>query len=300
MRDFKVTERYTPRAGRALQKYLSEVEKCKVLDIEQETDLVNKFKSGDAVAREKIIKANLRFVISVAKSYTQDPDLFSELIAVGNIGLVEALEKFDSSRGFKFVSYAVWHIRKEMLLFLYESTRTVRIPSNRVQQLKAIKDAQSKLIVTEGRDIPMEEAIEYLKKSGDEKFKNLDSLNIESFLTADIKPHSLSASLSSDDDSTTWNDVIADQSESPEDFVLKSSGSEFLRELIHILSPLEQEIVIRYHGLNGEILDETFDSISEKIGMSPQSAQQKYVKALKKLKIYARRNSIKREDFTSN
>jgi RNA polymerase primary sigma factor len=297
MREFKITERYTPRSGKALQKYMQDVEKSKVIGADKESELIKKIMEGDEIAREKLITANLRFVISVAKSYTQDPELFSELIAVGNIGLIDALKHFDPSRGFKFISYAVWSIRKEMLLFLYENSRTVRIPTNKVQQLKAIKDIQSKLVVTTGRDISMEEAIEHLKASGDERFKNFDMLNLDFVLTADNKPHSLNSTLSSDSDSTTWEDVIPSQIESPEAQVMKSSVFELLMDFLHVLNPVEKEIVLRHHGLKGQLNEETFESISADLGISSQSIQQKYKKSLQKLKIHARKSDIKRGDF---
>jgi RNA polymerase primary sigma factor len=297
MREFKITERYTPRSGRALQKYLVEVEKSKVLAADKESELIKKVMEGDEIAREKLLTANLRFVISVAKSYSQDPELFSELIAVGNIGLIEALKHFDPSRGFKFISYAVWHIRREMLLFLYESSRTVRIPTNKVQQLKAIKETQSKLTNLTGRDIPMEEAIDHLKELGDERFRSFDITSLDYILTADNKPHSLNAQLSSETDSTTWEDVIPSQMESPEDHAVKTSGSEFLSQFLHILNPIDEEIVLRHHGLKNTLLEETFESISKDLGISPQSTQQRYKKALRKLKVYARKESINRSDF---
>lgn len=297
MRDFKITERYTPRSGRALQKYLLEVEKSKVLAADKESELIKKVMDGDEVAREKLLIANLRFVISVAKSYSQDPEVFSELIAVGNIGLIEALKHFDPSRGFKFISYAVWHIRREMLLFLYESSRTVRIPTNKVQQLKAIKETQSKLAVLTGRDIPMEEAIAHLKESGDDRFKSFDITNLDYIITADNKPHSLNAQLSSETDSTTWEDIIPSQMESPEDQAVKTSRTEFLTQFLHILHPMEEEIVLRHHGINNTLLEETFESISKDLRISSQSVQQRYKRALRKLKAYARKESIKRSDF---
>jgi DNA-directed RNA polymerase sigma subunit (sigma70/sigma32) len=184
-----------------------------------------------------------------------------------------------------------------MLLFLYESSRTVRIPTNKVQQLKAIKDIQSKLVVTTGRDISMEEAIEHLKASGDERFKNFDMLNLDFVLTADNKPHSLNSTLSSDGDSITWEDVIPSQIESPEAQVMKSSGFELLMDFLHVLNPVEKEIVLRHHGLNGQLNEETFESISADLGISSQSIQQKYKKSLKKLKIHARKSDIRRGDF---
>lgn len=297
MREFKITERYTPRSGRALQKYLLEVEKSKVLTADKESELIKKVMEGDEIAREKLLTANLRFVISVAKSYSQDPELFSELIAVGNIGLIEALKHFDPSRGFKFISYAVWHIRKEMLGFLYGSSRTVRIPTNKVQQLRAIKETQSKLTNLTGRDIPMEEAVDHLKESGDERFKNFDITSLDYILTADNKPHSLNSQLSSENDSTTWEDVIPSEMESPEDEAIKTSGSNLLTEFLHILTPIEKEIVLRHHGLKDSVLEETFESISDDLRLSTEATRQRYYKALKKLKIHARRESIDKNDF---
>jgi RNA polymerase primary sigma factor len=297
MRDFKITERYTPKSGKAFQKYLQEIEKTRVMNSQEESQTIQKILSGDLAARQKLITSNLRFVISVAKSYTRDPEVFVELIAVGNIGLVYALDHFDHSRGFKFISYAIWHIRKEMLLFLSENSRTVRIPTNKVQQIKAVRNAQSKLAATMGRDISVEEAVEYLK-SDDKRYKNLNEKSLDSVLVADNRPHSLGAAISSGDNhSTTWEDVIESQIESPEDQIMKSSRFELLMDFLHILNPVEKEIIFRYHGLNGYVSEESFESISVDLGVSNQSIQQKYQKSLRKLKVHARKNSFTRSDF---
>lgn len=298
MREFKLTERYTPRQGQALQRYMQDLEKCKVISADQEADLVNRAKDGDLVAKEKLIKANLRFVVSVAKAYTRDPDVFQELVSVGNIGLAESLDTFDPTKGFKFISYAVWHIRKEMLNYLSTSSRMIRLPSNRSMQTKAIYDAGVKISVQLGREPTTEEVLEYLKESGDERFKTIDMDVINAAIKADPKPHSLDAMMSSSDDSTTWGDTIPSATDSPDLGVSKDSASNFLRSVIRSLSESEQEIITRYYGLNtGEM--ESFASIGEKMGISGERVRQKYNQALLRLKGLVKRKKIGISDFTS-
>lgn len=298
MREFKLTERYTPRQGQALQRYMQDLEKCKVISADQEADLVNRAKDGDLVAKEKLIKANLRFVVSVAKAYTRDPDVFQELVSVGNIGLAESLDTFDPTKGFKFISYAVWHIRKEMLNYLSTSSRMIRLPSNRSMQTKAIYDAGVKISVQLGREPTTEEILEYLKENGDERFKTIDMDAINAAIKADPKPHSLDAMMSSSDDSTTWGDMIPSATESPDLGVSRDSASNFLRSVIGSLSESEQEIITRYYGLNtGEM--ESFASIGEKMGISGERARQKYNQALLRLKGLVKRKKISISDFTS-
>lgn len=298
MREFKLTERYTPRQGQALQRYMQDLEKCKVISADQEADLVNRAKDGDLAAKEKLIKANLRFVVSVAKAYTRDPDVFQELVSVGNIGLAESLDTFDPTKGFKFISYAVWHIRKEMLNYLSSSSRMIRLPSNRSMQTKAIYDAGVKISVQLGREPTTEEVLEYLKESGDERFKTIDMDAINAAIKADPKPHSLDAMMSSSDDSTTWGDMIPSATDSPDLGVSKDSASNFLRSVIGSLSESEQEIITRYYGLNtGEM--ESFASIGEKMGISGERARQKYNQALLRLKGLVKRKKISISDFTS-
>lgn len=298
MREFKLTERYTPRQGQALQRYMQDLEKCKVISADQEADLVNRAKDGDLAAKEKLIKANLRFVVSVAKAYTRDPDMFQELVSVGNIGLAESFETFDPTKGFKFISYAVWHIRKEMLNYLASSSRMIKIPANRSMQTKAIYDAGIKISVELGREPTRDEILEYLKKTGDERFKTIDIDAINAALRADHKPHSLDSVLSSSDDTTTWGDVIPSAAESPDLSVSRDSASGLLRSVVGTLSESEQEIITRYYGLKtGEM--ESFASIGEKMGLSGERVRQKYNQALLRLKGMVKRKRMSISDFTS-
>ena len=130
MRQFKILERLTPRTTRASSSYLNDVERIQMVSPEKEAELGFLAKNGDTVARDLLVTANLRFVLSVAKMYARSPEDYGDLVAAGNVGLVDAATKFDPSKGFKFISYAVWHIRKEMLAHLSDNSRLVRIPIN--------------------------------------------------------------------------------------------------------------------------------------------------------------------------
>ena len=186
MRQFKVTERITPRSSKSISMYYSEVERFPTITAQEEVELAVRIQGGDMVARNRLATANLRFVISVAKMYggTGDPEMFNDLIAAGNIGLIEAAEKFDHSRGFKFISFAVWHIRKEMLKHLGDNTRMIRIPQNKTSELRVIMEATNMLTSELGRDATLEEVMEYVHKTGDTHGKSLsiNSSNISNYI----------------------------------------------------------------------------------------------------------------------
>jgi RNA polymerase primary sigma factor len=296
MRGFKIGERYTPSAGKSFRRYLNEVDKCKILRSEQEVDLVKRAQSGDSIARDKLITSNLRFVISVAKSYTSDPDLFPEIVAAGNIGLIDSVEKFDPSKGFKFISYAVWHIRKEILHHLSTNLRTIRIPSHRIGELKAIQDTESKLMCELGRHPTIDEVIETLEKSGDERFKNLELSTLIPLMNADVKPKSLEAKISSDED-VTLSDFLASDGDLPDAEI----GREFNRQMIlNLLKPLnesERDVVLRHHGFQSSGIPESFPLMSENMGLTAEALRLRYVKAIKKMKIWAKKNKYQVADL---
>lgn len=300
MRDFKIIDRFTPSAGKSFRRYLMEVSKHKILDANQEFELFKKISEGDEVAREAIINSNLRFVISVAKAYSQDPDLFAELVAAGNLGLVSAIEKFDHTKGFKFISYAVWHIRKEILQFLSENSRTIKIPTNKFQMLKAVEETESSLTNELGRNPTMEEIITRLGEKDDPRFKHYDPISFESMLMADKKTKSLDSGVSADDDSVTWGEIVASTDDSPDLGIVKSSGAEYLLEFVNRLHHTEREIVLRYHGFAEFDKEENFPDIGKTFGLSGEATRQRYAKAIKKLRILARKSRIQRSDFSKD
>ena len=173
MRQFKISERLTPRNSKSAMMYLTEVERTKVLDPETEVKIANLAAAGDKKARELLVTSNLRFVLSVAKMYAFKSEDFVDLVSAGNEGLYEASGKFDPTKGFKFISFAIWYIRKEMIKFLAENSRTIKIPTNQSQSIKTISETSGSLSSIEGRDVSNEEALEYLKETNP-KFKNSD------------------------------------------------------------------------------------------------------------------------------
>jgi RNA polymerase primary sigma factor len=170
MKQFKPVERYTPRQSASAGYYLNDVSRGnKILSPEDELEIATKASNGDMEARNKLVRANLRFVLSVAKMYTRDPDIYQDLVSVGNIGMIEAAEKFDPSRGFKFISYAVWHIRKEMIKYLVDNSRIVRMPGNRNNYLVRVRRLAAELSSKLDREPTTEELVEVLKGEENEK-----------------------------------------------------------------------------------------------------------------------------------
>lgn len=302
MRQFKVTERFTPRNSRAVNAYFNEVEKHRPVTPKEEVELAYKIQQGDIEARNKLATANLRFVLTVAKMYTHDPELYNDLVAAGNIGLIEAAEKFDPSRGFKFISFAVWHIRKEMLKHLGDHSRMVRIPQNKVNELRKILDAANKLTMSLGREASIDEVIEQMQKLNDPDLKTLNSNVILDVLSADKKPSSLDAHFDSNSpgDSGTLHDLLPSTDFRTDDFMDLEGMKNMVSRLVSTLAPLPREIVLRKHGLGESSFEETFSSIGHDLGMSGERVRQIYAKSLRMMMTRARKSGINKNSVFSN
>ena len=304
MRQFKVTERITPRSSKSISSYYTEVERFSTITTQEEVELAIRIQGGDMVARNKLATANLRFVISVAKMYggTGDPEMFNDLIAAGNIGLIEAAEKFDHSRGFKFISFAVWHIRKEMLKHLGDNTRMVRIPQNKTSELRVIMEATNMLTSELGRDATLEEVMEYVHKTGDTHGKSLsiNSSNIMSVLNADRKHASLDAPFKNDgSNDSTMHDTLASDINSADSFCVAENMEGMTKLLTANLSPIAKSIVLRRHGIGGGF-EESYGSIGHELGMSSERLRQIYMKALKIINLRVRRLKLNGDDIFTN
>jgi len=295
MKQFKITERYTNRSGRAVSSYINEVEKHRPVTSEEEVQLALKIQNGDLQARNKLATANLRFVLTVAKMYTsRDPELYIDLVSAGNIGLIEAAERFDPSRGFKFISFAVWYIRKEMLKYLADNSRTIRIPPNKVNALRKVLDVASKLTAEQGVEPTMEEITKYIKDRGDVDSNLFDPNILKEAMNADRRPASLDMQLDSGSpgDGGTLHDVIPSKDFRIEDFMNLEEMETSIIELTSCLSPLEKTIVLKKHGLSVIGLEQNYGSIGYDLKLSGERVRQIYIKALKKMKIKARRSGI--------
>lgn len=291
MRQFKATERMTLRSGKSISCYYREVEGIKQISPEEEVKLAERISRGDMEARDILAQANLRFVISVAKMYTMDQELFNDLIAVGNIGLIEAAEKFDPSRGFKFISFAVWHIRKEMLKYLSDNSRTIRIPTSRTQEIRGVFDAISVIIMQTGKDPSSEEIRNYLISKDPKKYRTITAKSIEEMLAADKKPVSLDVPFndSKDTSESTLLDVIESDSVQPDRSSIESSYLGAVNELIKNLNRTTKEIILRRHGIHKKGYEESFSDIGDSLGMSGERARQIYSQGIKKLSVKAKK-----------
>lgn len=285
-KEFKVAVRYND-TTKNISRYFSEVTKEKILDPEEEARLAVLAKNGDIEARDKIIKSNLRFGISVAKFYANPNSPLEDLICEANKGMVEAMETFDPTTGFKFISYAVWHIRKNILSFIGTHSRTVRIPLNVSRDIKNYHKAEDYFIMENGREPTIEETLETMERIGMEKVMNssLDS----------IKNRPISVQLdpitnSSDEDSKTLISVLSSEDRT-DSIIDKEDLKKMTSDLFKNLTPMETRIITLRFGLESGI-EMSNSQIADLFDYSPERIRQILMKALKKLKITIRKKKI--------
>lgn len=295
MRQFKISDKFTPRLTRASSDYLNEVEGYKMMSADEEAEVAYLAAEGDEKAKMKLVESNLRFVLSVAKMYSSNPEDYADLVAAGNIGLVDAASKFDPTRGFKFISFAVWHIRKEMLAHLSESKKLVRLPLNQINVLRAMRNESNQIAMQEGREATFDEAFDSIREKND-KYKSLRRDALFSATIADNIPKSFSNPLSDEGDSSTLLDVIEADVEETDSGVLQNDFIKMVNKLSDSLLPLERDIVFRRHGVGEYDEAQSFPDIGKCYGMTGESMRVKYQKAMRKLKLQARRLSIKEHD----
>jgi RNA polymerase primary sigma factor len=292
VRNLKITEKYTVRGTKSMDSYLREVEKTHPMTADKEYEIAMKAQAGDEKAREMLVKSNLRFVISVAKKYSQDPDLVLDLIAVGNLGLIDASKKFDPTKGFKFISFAVWHIRKEILDFLVKHGKTIRVPASQQGILNKINEIRSKCHNDDGRQPTDEEILEYVRANY-KSAANLEMSTLKEIMLGDHSVYSLDKPVGQDED-TTILDVYDAGDSSVEKFVMDESIHKTIELLLQPLSHIEREIVKRRHGI-GYFMSQEFCFIGDEFNLTAEMIRIRYTRALKKMKIWANKNRISLE-----
>lgn len=299
MRQIKVNkEAFTPRVTKASALYLNEVDRTKVMDPQKEAEIAFLAHNGDEEARLKLINSNLRFVLTVAKNYAKDPEHYAEIVAVGNIGLVEAASIFDPSRGFRFISFAVWHIRKEILKHLSDNGRTVRIPLNQVNTIKAMREAANEISMKEGRNATFEESLDKIKKL--DKFSRIKTSIIHDAIGADSKPTSLDSPLGDEAGSSSLIDIIDSGDCYSDEKVESNQKNSILLKLIEVLDSQEAEIILRKHGIAPyDEQEESFSriAINMGIGLTPESIRIKYTRGIRKMCKYAHKLNYKISDI---
>ncbi len=274
MRQLKITQNITNRENQSLEKYFQDVNKIEMITSEEEVVLAQRIQDGDAAALEKLVKSNLRFVVSVAKQYQNKSLTLNDLINEGNLGLIKAAQKFDHTRGFKFISYAVWWIRQSIMQALAEHSRLVRIPLNKVGSLNKINKAMAELEQKFNRAPTDEELAEILE---------MEDKELKGTLSARTRHVSVDAPFA-EGESNSLLDVLEDGSIEKTDGDLEYTSSlqiETERSLA-TLDPREQQVLRMYFGI-GEQTAISLEQIAETLSITRERVRQIKEKAIKKL-----------------
>ncbi|MFK7807971.1 MAG: RNA polymerase sigma factor RpoD/SigA [Saprospiraceae bacterium] len=284
MRQLKITKSITNRESQSLEKYLQEIGKVDLLTPEEEVDLAKKIKQGDQISLEKLTKANLRFVVSVAKQYQNQGLSLSDLINEGNLGLIKAAQRFDETRGFKFISYAVWWIRQSILQALAEQSRIVRLPLNKVGSLNKINKAFSELEQEYEREPSSEELAELLEIPTEE---------VETTLGVAARHVSMDAPFVEGEDNSLL-DVLENSGTPSTDKALeyKESLSREINRSLSTLTDRQCDVIKLYFGIGIEH-PMSLEDIGDKFGLTRERVRQIKDKAINKLRNTSRSKLLK-------
>lgn len=290
MRDFKIVNRITNTSDN-LSRYFTEISRYSILSPEEEADLARKSKSGDEEAKEKILKSNLRFVVSVAKAYESGKVSLEDLISEGNKGLVEAIETFDPSTGFKFISYAVWHIRKNIFVYLNNHSRSIRIPTNVNQEMRRYSLLEEEFTSYNGREPSLEEMLEIINNPDND-------LKISNNTIEAIKNTPVSVPLenygSSNPDEDTFSPInFIESYESSDSAVMEEDFKKLILEVLSELKPMEKQVIMMRYGIGDYKEPMEYRAIGEKMERTPEWARTVAKKGEMRFRAIARRRKIK-------
>ncbi len=282
MRQLKITKSITNRESASLDKYLQEIGREELITIEEEVDLAQRIRQGDKEALEKLTRANLRFVASVAKQYQNQGLSLPDLINEGNLGLIKAAEKFDETRGFKFISYAVWWIRQSILQALAEQSRIVRLPLNQVGSLNKINKAFSKFEQEFERTPSPEELAEILELP---KEKVSDTLRVSG------RHLSVDAPFADGEENSLLDVLINNDSPNADRALLNESLGKEIERSLATLTERERDIVRYFFGIG--VQDMTLEEIGERFGLTRERVRQIKEKAIRRLRHTSRSKLLK-------
>jgi len=280
MRQLKITKQITNRETASLDKYLQEIGREGLITAEEEVDLARRIRQGDDVALNKMVKANLRFVVSVSKQYQNQGLSLPDLINEGNLGLIKAAKRFDETRGFKFISYAVWWIRQSILQALADQARIVRLPLNKIGNINKINRKFAELEQILEREPSADEISSDLEISQSEVEKNMRNT---------IRHMSLDAPLPGmeDDDRSMYDVMGSKDSSDPSEGLIRESLQQEIQRSLKILSPREKDILNCYFGLSGKHAM-TLEEIGEQFDLTRERVRQLKEKGLRRLKSTSR------------
>jgi RNA polymerase primary sigma factor len=279
----RIVKQFTNRESQSLDKYLQEIGKVELLTAEQEIELAIRMRNGDQTAMEILTKANLRFVVSVAKQYQNQGLSLGDLINEGNLGLIKAARRFDETRGFKFISYAVWWIRQSILQALAEQSRIVRLPLNRVGALNKIGKAYSNLKQEFEREPSHEEIAQALE---------MDVEEISNTLQIFGRQVSVDAPFSLGEENSLLDVIENDLQPAPDNDLISESLKTEIRNILAILPEREAEVIRLYFGLEGE-LSMTLEEIGEKFNLTRERVRQIKEKAIRRLRHNSKSKILK-------
>lgn len=283
MRQLKISKQITNRESQSLDKYLQEIGKVDLLTPDEEVELAKRIKDGDQIALEKLTKANLRFVVSVAKQYQNQGLSLGDLINEGNLGLIKAAQRFDETRGFKFISYAVWWIRQSILQALAEQSRIVRLPLNRVGSLNKISKTFSELEQKFEREPSPEELAEVLEVTTAEV---VDTMKISG------RHVSMDAPFVQGEENSLLDVLENDSEETPDSGLITDSLRREVQRALSTLTQRESDVITLYFGLNGEHAL-TLEEIGEKFSLTRERVRQIKEKAIRRLRHTSRSKALK-------
>lgn len=282
MRQLKITKAITNRENASLDKYLQEIGHEELISAEEEVELARRIKTGDRKALEKLTKANLRFVVSVAKQYQNQGLSLPDLINEGNIGLLKAAEKFDETRGFKFISYAVWWIRQSILQAIAEQGRVVRLPLNQVGSVNRINKVLSKFEQENERRPSVDEIADKT---------DLPHEKIEDVLKVNTRQVSVDAPMADGDGTSMIDFMQSDSDSSTDEDLLKESLRAEIASALSVLNDRERNVIEAFYGINQP--ECTMEEIGKKYGLTRERVRQIREKAIRRLKQNTQNKMLK-------
>ncbi len=283
MRQLNITKQVTNRETASLDKYLQDIGKLGLITAEEEVELARKIKMGDCDALERLTKANLRFVVSVAKQYQNQGLTLPDLINEGNLGLIKAAQRFDETRGFKFISYAVWWIRQSILQALAEQSRIVRLPLNKIGTISRINKAFAHLEQELEREPRTDEIAQYLAISEEE---------VRELIRNSSRPLSMDASLNQEDDNNMYDVLKSNESPMPDNELILESLRTEINRTIATLPQREADILKLYYGLDCRY-PMTLDEIGEQFDLTRERVRQIIEKSIRRLKHASKCKNLK-------
>ncbi|WP_418580164.1 sigma-70 family RNA polymerase sigma factor [Prevotella sp.] len=282
MRQLKITKAITNRENASLDKYLQEIGHEELISAEEEVELARRIKTGDRKALEKLTKANLRFVVSVAKQYQNQGLSLPDLINEGNIGLLKAAEKFDETRGFKFISYAVWWIRQSILQAIAEQGRVVRLPLNQVGSVNRINKVLSRFEQENERRPSVDEIADKT---------DLPHEKIEDVLKVNTRQVSVDAPMADGDGTSMIDFMQSDSDSSTDEELLKESLRAEIASALSVLNDRERNVIEAFYGINQP--ECTMEEIGKKYGLTRERVRQIREKAIRRLKQNTQNKMLK-------